>query len=511
MKHLTRLLMITIISLSSINAFAQTDLELEPFTDEAYQIEGVRPVGWQAASAGFYVRGSAPTDIAGIAIQAAPASLDDVVSALLPQLQLEALPEIVDTIETDALTWSWYNVSIDADGLQVAVNLALSEQDGTTYIILLQSLTDEEATLQETLFFPVLEALAPTLAEPVEKPYLEEAVTFTNGDITLAGTLSLPETNGQHPAVVLMTGSGPQDRDEMVIPGFRIFELIADELTRQGIAVLRYDDRGVGESTGDYNTASIEDLASDGQAAIDYLLTRDDINPDQVGVLGHSEGGVYASILGATPDSQIAFIISMAGPVLDGQTLIMEQTELIMRAENTSEAAITTQLDFMEATFPLVITREWDAVRDARYESALAIWDLLTDDEKTSTGFESAESYAEFITDTYMASVQAEWYATLLETNPAEGYAQITVPVLAIFGGLDIQVPATNNAEAMTIALETAGNNDFSVVILDDANHLFQSAITGYLGEYQTLPFEFTEEFLPTISEWLLERVTIVQ
>ena len=120
-----------------------------------------------------------------------------------------------------------------------------------------------------------------------------------------------------------MSGSGAQDRDEMVMPGFPIFRLIADHLTRQGIAVLRYDDRGTGRSTGNYAAASVQELASDAQAAVDYLKTRDDINPDQIGVFGHSEGGIYAAMMGANPESGVAFIVAMAGPGVDGKAILL--------------------------------------------------------------------------------------------------------------------------------------------------------------------------------------------
>src|SRR5262249_55548976 len=153
---------------------------------------------------------------------------------------------------------------------------------------------------------------------------------------------------------VLMTGSGPQNRDEAVIPGFPIFKRIADFLTRRGLAVLRYDDRGVGQSSGDYTSATIQDFAADGKAAVAYLRARPDINPAQVGVLGHSEGGLYAAMMGADPDSGVAFIVSVAGSAVSGRDLLLHQNELVLRGAGVSNQLIQSQVDFLKAVFPLL-------------------------------------------------------------------------------------------------------------------------------------------------------------
>jgi pimeloyl-ACP methyl ester carboxylesterase len=338
-------------------------------------------------------------------------------------------------------------------------------------------------------------------------PYYVEDVVFESGEVTLSGTFTRPDSPGQHPAVVLMTGTGPQTRDELVVPGFPIFKLIADHLTRQGIAVLRYDDRGVGQSGGDYDSTSIYDFAADGQAAVDYLKTRSDVDPEQVGLLGHSEGGIYAAIIGGSSDSGVAFIISLAGTAALGSDLLNRQNELILASAGADEAIISEQLAYLEALYPLIAERDWQAVRQHSYERYVALWDSLSTEERASTGSADAEAFAERSADSFLNGYGNESFATLLEYDPAVDWAKTTVPVLAVFGELDLQVDPQQNAAPMTEALTAAGNEDFQVVVLEGANHLFQAAQTGALDEYITLPAQFTDEFLPLIAGWLLERV----
>ncbi|MCA9905300.1 MAG: alpha/beta fold hydrolase, partial [Anaerolineae bacterium] len=283
----------------------------------------------------------------------------------------------------------------------------------------------------------------------------------------------------------------------------------ADHLTRNGIAVLRYDDRGVGQSGGDYNASSIYDFAADGEAAIAYLKTRDDINPDQVGVLGHSEGGVDASIIGANPDSGAAFIISMAGTAVDGQAVLLRQNELIMQSGDATDAQIQSQLDFLNSIFAPVAERDWETVGDLVHQHVMAQWDMLTDEERAATGAADAEAFAQREMDSFLQGYATESFATFLEYNPGAGWAQTTVPVLGIFGSLDLQVDAEQNAGPMEAALSEAGNEDFTVVTIEGANHLFQAAETGSVAEYISLPKEFTAEFLPTVTDWLLAHVDV--
>jgi hypothetical protein len=497
--------------ISAAPAAAQDGPALVPVSDEAFGIQGVIPDGWTKRGPGVYARGSSASDFTLLVVQAAPLAPEALWPSLMPQLLLSAVPDSTGELETPALTWTLYQVDVAAPGAMVRVDLGLAQKDGKTYIVLLQTSSDEYDALHEGVFLPVLDALAPLSASTEDLPYAVEEVSFENGDVTLAGSLNLPDTAGQHPAVVLMSGSGAQDRDEMVVPGFPIFRLIADHLTRQGIAVLRYDDRGTGKSTGNYAAASVHDLALDAQAAVDYLKTRDDINPDEIGVMGHSEGGLYAAMMGAnSEESGVAFIVSMAGPAVDGKDVLLVQNELIMKVSGSSDAVIQTQLDFLSTIYPLVEARDWEAVEQAVRESALAQWELATDDERAKSGVDSAEALAEQSATQFRQNYETEWFASFLEYDPGQDWAKTTIPVLALFGGLDVQVDDEQNAPALQAALEAAGNPDFEVVVIDDANHLFQKAESGAVEEYMTLPTEFASDFLPTLSDWILQHVSNV-
>lgn len=482
---------------------------LEPFTDDTYGLQGVIPEGWESAGPGLYARGSSSTDFTLVAVQAAPVSLEELWTALLPQLGLSDAPESVGTYEGSAFEFVLYQVDVSAGGTDVQVDVAMSEHEGQTIVVLLQTNPDEYEQLHEEVFLPMLAALAP-FEVTEDLPYHVEEVTFTNGDAKLAGTLTIPQGEGQHPGVVLMTGSGPQNRDEMVVPGFPIFRLIADYLTRQGIAVLRYDDRGIGQSSGEWGETSLHEFASDGQAAVDYLLTRDDINPAQVGLLGHSEGGYYAAIIGAIPDSNVAFIILMAGPAVSGTDVLLVQNEDIFAQAGASPEDIQAQLDFLNALFPLLQARDYETIRELAYETALEQWDTLTEDERAATGAEDAESFAKTAADNMLAQVGNEPFASLIEYDPAADLAAIDVPLLAIYGGLDIQVSAEANVAALEGIVAGSGNADVTIITLEDANHLFQAAKTGAIEEYSELDFEFTADFLPTVSDWILDRVDVV-
>ena len=199
-----------------------------------------------------------------------------------------------------------YHVDVETPGGTLGVDLGLAEDKGTTYIVLLQTDKDESAALHDSVFVPVLDAFAPlAAASPSGSPtYQSLDVTFPGGasDVTLAGTLTLPAGDGPFPGIVLLSGSGPQDRDESLtgVTALKPFALIADALTQAGIAVLRFDDRGTGQSTGDFSTAGTEDFTKDGEAAIAYLRSRSDIDLNRVGVLGHSEGGIEAASIAAS-------------------------------------------------------------------------------------------------------------------------------------------------------------------------------------------------------------------
>lgn len=484
----------------------------EPVTVEQFRLTSVVPQGWTPLGNGLYARATSQTegDVTLLAIQSAPLQQDALLAALLPQLQLREAPEPVSTMATDLSEWDLYEVTVEAQGLTIAVDLALTNTGGVTYIVLAQYLPEDRETLYEPVFLAAVESMAPMGAQPEEEvPYHVEGVAFNNGDITLVGTLTRPDVAGQHPAVVLMTGSGPQTRDEEVVPGFPLFKIIADALTREGIAVLRFDDRGVGESGGDYAAATIDDFASDALAAVNYLKTRPDIRVNEVGILGHSEGGLYASKLGANPESGVAFIIIMAGPGTNGKDVLLEQNRQILEAGGATQEQIDGQLTFLEGLFPLVEANDWATVETYTYDSIMAQYELLTPEEQAEVG--DAEEYARTSTDQFLANYNTGWFRSFLNYDPAADLAAIQVPVLALFGGKDVQVDEEQNIPLMEAAFAQGSNEDVEIVNFPNANHLFQEAETGNIDEYETLPFEFTPDFLPTIVEWLKARVTITE
>jgi pimeloyl-ACP methyl ester carboxylesterase len=503
-------LLIIGVFLGAMTVFAQDTITLTPYTDEVYGIQGVIPDGWTKVGPGLYARTQSAKDTTVLAEQSAVAPLDTVVKSLLPQLQLQVLPESTGTVETDALTWTVYKTDVTASNITVTIDLALAEKDGKIFIVLLQASPPDYDALHESVFVPVLNTFAP-LAEATPDPnlpYTAEEVSIPNGDVTLAGTLTLPEGDGPYPVVVLVTGSGPQDRDETLAPltGLKPFAVIADYLTRKGVAVLRYDDRGVGKSTGEYAKADLDDFASDASAAIDYLLTRDDIDHDQIGLLGHSEGGIIAAKLGAT-NPHLAFIVAMAGTAVKGTDLLLVQNRDIVLANGGTQEMADLTTDYITKMMVAVQDNDLETFKTLTHDFTLSQLKLLPEAQQSAIG--DPETYANKVVDQQVAGYFNDWFRSLLAYDPSVDWAKTTIPVLAVFGGKDVQVDAKQNAPAMEAALKASGNTDYKIVTIPTANHLFQDAKTGGTAEYATLPNAFVADFLPTIGDWILDHVTL--
>ncbi|MEO8607852.1 MAG: alpha/beta fold hydrolase [Chloroflexota bacterium] len=509
MRFAKWLLIIGVI-LSTMTVFAQDTVKLTPFTDAAYGIQGVIPEGWTKVAPGIYARQQDAGDPTLIAQQAAPASLDKVVASLLPQLQLKALPESSGTAATDAFSWTLYKTEVSGGGVTVTVDLALAEKDSKTYVILMQAKPDEYDALHTSVFLAAVNAFVPQAEATPEAdlPYTAEDVSIPNGDVTLAGTLTLPDGDGPFPVVVLVTGSGPQDRDESLAPltGLKPFAVIADYLTREGLAVLRYDDRGVGKSTGDYAKADLNDFESDASAAIDFLLTRDDIDHDQIGLLGHSEGGIIAAKLGAT-NTHLAFIVAMAGTAVKGTDLLLVQNHDIILANGGSQEMADITNEYMTKMMDAVANNDLDTFKTLTHDFAIKQIKALPQSQQDAVG--DLEAYANKVVDQQVAGYFNDWFRSLLAYDPSVDWAKTTIPVLAVFGGKDTQVSAKENAPAMEAALKASGNTDYQIVTIPTANHLFQDAKTGGTAEYPTLPDKFVDAFLPTIGDWILKHVTL--
>ncbi len=341
---------------------------------------------------------------------------------------------------------------------------------------------------------------------PVVAPAREMEVAFSHRGIALTGTLNLPAGPGPHPALVLITGSGPQNRDSEIpgIPGYAPFRWIAEYLGTRGIAVLRYDDRGVGQSGGHFAAATTADFADDAEAAFDYLRGRPEIAPTRVGILGHSEGGIVAAMVAARRP-EVAFVVSLAGSAVTGYETIVRQVELIVLAAGASADAAAAAAAQQRVILDLVVAGDWEALETLVVEIKLAQIAALPPAQQQALG--DLNALARTLAAQDLAAFQSAWYREFLVHDPAQDWAKVRVPVLAVFGGVDVQVDADQNEAALEEAISRAGNRDVTVVVLPEANHLFQKAVTGGLEEYALLPMEFHPRLLPAIVDWLLARV----
>ncbi|MCI0437064.1 MAG: alpha/beta fold hydrolase [Gemmatimonadetes bacterium] len=336
-------------------------------------------------------------------------------------------------------------------------------------------------------------------------PYDATEVTFPNqaDRITLAGTLTLPRSAGPHPAVILISGSGPQDRDESIME-HKPFLVLADHLTRNGIAVLRYDDRGVGKSTGMFATATSENFMSDALAATAYLRTRTGIDPARIGLAGHSEGGLIAP-MAAAQSRDIAFIILLAGPGVTGEEILYAQGEKIMRASGVPDPLIERNRDVQRTLFTIVREepdreKAAEQMRTQLREVVAAMSPL----ERQALGVGGDDPGAAI--EVQIRQVNSPWFRFFLSFDPATALSRVTVPVLALNGELDLQVPHDQNLPAIEAALRSAGNPDVTARTLPRLNHLFQTATTGVPAEYARIQETFSPAALDLITSWINTR-----
>lgn len=490
---------------------AQEAIPLQPVEDPSYGLTTVVPEGWTNIGQGIRARRPDASDHVLLAVQSAPLPVDQLWASLLPQLGLSAAPDPIGTRTTDALEWTLYQVDVAAAFGEVRVDLAAANADGTTYLVLLQSPVEGADTLRELVFLPAVDALRPLAPEPTPDPdslpYDVEHVTFPGGapDVTLAGTFTAPRTDGPHPAIVLFTGSGPQDRDETLRPvaAIKPFAILADALTRAGIAVLRYDDRGTNESTGDYAAAGLADLTADAAAALAYLRARPDVDPARTGALGHSEGGVMlASLIEA--GEPLAFAVGMASPATSGLEVLVAQNGALLRSGGESEEEIAQAETFARALYTAAVAGDASGMAAAIEAYFGAYWDRQPAETRAALG-ERAAFVANQVTR-QIAAVTTPTFLDLLRSDAGVGWSMATMPVLGVFGGKDTQVVADQNAPLMQDGID--GRDPSSrVVTLPDANHLFQSAGTGNPTEYGSLEQTFTRDLLPLVVGWVAERV----
>ena len=336
--------------------------------------------------------------------------------------------------------------------------------------------------------------------EPVKPyPYYEEEVIFKNNEanITLAGTLTLPNKNGKFPVVILISGSGPQDRDESFM-GHKPFLVLSDYLTRQGIGVLRFDDRGIGKSTGNFGKATTEDFSKDVLSAIAYLKTRNDVDIKNIGLIGHSEGGIIAP-LAANNSKDVAFMVLLASTGISGTELSVMQSKTL---------------------------REFPVKDEVAYEKntrkAIAI--VISNKSKTEIKIELTTHYNEFLRpiltslnvpekninafiENQLKTSLQPWSRYFLQYNPADEIEKLQIPVLSLNGSKDTQVNAKINQEAIRQALIKGQNKNYKIVELENLNHFFQECETGKMDEYRKIEQTFSPIALNEIKNWVIEHL----
>jgi len=339
-----------------------------------------------------------------------------------------------------------------------------------------------------------------TLNRPQEPkppfPYDEEEVSYENkrDGVKLAGTLTLPRGKASSPSVILITGSGPQNRNEELL-GHKPFLVLADYLTRRGVAVLRVDDRGVGGSTGAVPNSTSENFAADALAGIEFLKGHRGIDAKRIGLIGHSEGGLIAPLVASQSDD-VAFIVLLAGPGLPGEDILLAQAALILKASGADPEALAKQRATQEMMFA-VLKREKDndtAEKKMREEF----------DKQTAGLSEDEKAQAKQTLEAQIKMVLSPWFRYFLTYDPRPTLAKVKCPVLALNGENDLQVPGAENLREIEATLKAAGNKDVTVMRLPKLNHLFQTSETGLPAEYVKIEETFAPVALKTIGDWVL-------
>lgn len=331
----------------------------------------------------------------------------------------------------------------------------------------------------------------------------DEEVTFRNGSIRIAGTLSIPAGTGPFPAVVLLTGSGPQNRDSELF-GFRPFKLMADSFAQRGIAVLRYDDRGVGGSTGSVAEATTEDFATDALAAVRVLRGRAEIDGARIGLLGHSEGAIEAAIA-ASRSSDVGFIVWMAGSAVPGGEILRMQAASLARAAGASESAVEEILRH-HAAFVAAVAEDAPVDRVMALGRTLMAAQMAAIPDTQRPGSGDLAAITDRLVSQNLVVMRSAWMRFFIGFDPSTALRRVGCPVLAVFGGRDLQVPETVNRTRLETALTEAGNQRVTVRIYPEANHLFMPAVTGLPAEYPTLPKTFVASLLDDVGTWIGRR-----
>jgi pimeloyl-ACP methyl ester carboxylesterase len=338
-------------------------------------------------------------------------------------------------------------------------------------------------------------------------PYNADSVEYDNENksVHLGGTLTYPQGQGPFPAAILITGSGQEDRDETLF-GHKPFAVIADYLTRHGFAVLRVDDREVGKSRGDIKNATSDDFAKDVMTSMDFLKTRKEIDKNKIGLIGHSEGGLIASIV-ITKRKDVAFIISLAGPGTKGAEVLADQNEVIMRTEGMDSATAAAYYKLYTAIINHAATEKDSAVAVDKSIKAFYDWKKTVTPEQLKKLQLDNDSDAVANYKKMVPIIRQPWMRYFLKSNPALNYQKAYSPVLALNGSKDIQVVAKKNLSGIRQALQKSKTKNFETRELPGLNHLFQHCKKCDLKDYSVLEETFSTEALEIMGEWLEKNV----
>lgn len=340
-------------------------------------------------------------------------------------------------------------------------------------------------------------------------PYLSEEVTFTNkdGSMTYGGTITAPRDGKKHPALLLQTGSGQQNRDEEIL-GHKPFMVIADYLTRKGYVVLRVDDRGIGKTTrGDIMKATTADFATDANVELDYLKGRAEVDAKKIGVMGHSEGGMIAFML-AAQRKDIAFIISMAGPGVPNRQLMLAQNDAILKQSGMDDEARSAYLRLYEAIVEAQQNNRNELALTAAVEQTVAEWRKKTSKEivEKTTGITDSATQHKFAT-TFASQFDLPWLRYFMSYDPATIAGNVTAKVLALNGEKDVQVPAELSLQGWRTLLAKSHSRKYDVKVLPGLNHLFQECKRCDVDEYGELDQTISPTALSAVSNWLDKEV----
>lgn len=333
-------------------------------------------------------------------------------------------------------------------------------------------------------------------------------VSFASAEVTLAGTLTLPPGPGPHPAVILISGSGPQERDSAIpgIDGYRPFAEIASTLSAAGIAVLRYDDRGAGASTGVNLTATTADLADDARAALRFVQRRPDIDPLQVGLVGHSEGALIAPML-ASRDPGVAFFVALAPPVADPIEGLVVQERRMLEAAGMPPEQVADSVETTRVVLQLNEASDWEVLEAVLRYTAKGQLEAMPAAQRAAFG-DDVDAALDALVAPAMAQ-QRTWMHWFVTHDPAPYWRRVQVPALAVFGDHDVQVDLSQHRGALEGIKAAAGLEKVDIATIAGANHLFLRANTGGVHEYGQLDPKLMPALLDTLRGWTLKHVSL--